>query len=70
MDHHYQGFGDNLAGDGSESSETDSQEESKHPNYHRKRQRGAKKQASAAQVPFTADNLIERPGKVLSSLFS
>ena len=61
---------------GSDSSDTDSQEESKHPNYHRK-QKKKQSQSSAAQqsnpsasVPFTADNLIERPGNVLSSLFS
>ena len=68
----YQAYCENQPAQGSESSETDSQEESKHPNYHRKKHRGSKQASKnmAASVPFTADNLIERPGKVLSSLFS
>lgn len=50
------------------SSETDSEEETKHPNYRKKEKR--RNPQAAASVPFTKDNLIERPGKVLQSLFS
>ena len=58
-----------YAGQDSVSSETDSEEESKVPDYRKKmRKRGAN--SSKKGVPFTADNLIERPGQVLSSLFS
>ena len=60
---------DNEIGGGySDSSETDSDEESKLPNYRKKQRRRANN--AAVNVPFTADNLIERPGKVLSSLFN
>lgn len=52
------------------SSETDSEEESKHPNYRKKQSSRKSKPAAEAKVPFTKDNLIERPGKVLQSLFN
>ena len=54
----------------SSSSATDSDEESKMHNLHRKIEARKKAQARGSNVPFTADNLIERPGKVLSSLFN
>ena len=60
-------------GGSSDSSETDSDEESKLPNYGKKQRRRANhgnNGSNSANVPFTADNLIERPGKVLSSLFN
>ena len=70
--HYYDNrYGDdnNEVGGYTDSSETDSDEESKMPNY-RKKQRRRANQGNSVNVPFTADNLIERPGKVLSSLFN